>query len=117
MAYGVPFEEVFAEFSEERQERIKARAAELEAEYLTLQDLRKAHDLTQTTVAQALHVSQESVSQLEQRSDMLLSTLRGYVEAMGGELRLTAEFPGRNPVLLAGFGDLIETPNEPASAD
>ena len=116
MAYGVSYEEVFAEFSPERQARIKARAAELRAEYLTLQDLRKAHDLTQVKVAEALQVSQESISQLEQRSDMLLSTLRDYVEAMGGHLHLTAEFPDREPVSLAGFGDLVETPDAEVTA-
>ena len=54
-------------------------------------------------VAEVLGVGQESVSRLEKRSDLLLSTLRGYVKAMGGELRLVAEFPNRPPVLLKGF--------------
>jgi sigma54-dependent transcription regulator len=46
---------------------------------------------------------QDSVSRLEQRSDLLISTLRGYVEAMGGRLSLIAEFPNQDPVVLAGL--------------
>jgi hypothetical protein len=54
-------------------------------------------------MAEVLGIGQESVSRLEKRSDLLLSTLRGYVKAMGGELRLVAEFPNRPPILLKGF--------------
>ena len=43
------------------------------------------------------------MSRLEQRSDLLISTLRGYVEAMGGRLSLIAEFPNQDPVVLAGL--------------
>jgi hypothetical protein len=38
----------------------------------------------------------------------MLSTLRSYVEAMGGRLRLTVEFPDKAPVALEGFGDIDE---------
>ena len=71
-----------------------------------LRDLRKAHELTQTRMAEALHISQDGVSRIEKRSDFLLSTLRSYVEAMGGQLRLVAEFPDRKPVLIAGLDSL-----------
>ena len=57
-------------------------------------------------MAQALNISQDGVSRLEKRSDLLLSTLRSYIEAMGGKLRLVAEFPGRAPVVIAGVGSL-----------
>ena len=50
--------------------------------------------------------SQENVSRIEQRSDLLLSTLSGYVEAMGGKLSLVAEFPDRPPVALTGIAAL-----------
>ncbi|NNE40172.1 MAG: helix-turn-helix transcriptional regulator [Marinicaulis sp.] len=81
-----------------RRAKIEARAAELIAEEATLQDLRKAFGLTQTKMAKKLRVGQDTVSRVEKRTDMLLSTLSGYVEAMGGELNLVAEFPDRPPV-------------------
>jgi hypothetical protein len=57
-------------------------------------------------MAEVLGVGQESVSRLEKRTDLLLSTLQSYVKAMGGELRLVAEFPNRPPVLLKGLASL-----------
>jgi transcriptional regulator with XRE-family HTH domain len=67
--------------------------AQLIAEELTLPELRKAHNKTQTAVAKVLGLTQDQVSRLEQRSDVLTSTLRKYVESMGGRLSLVAEFP------------------------
>ncbi len=86
-----------------RRKKIKARAAQLIAEEMTLRDLRKAHRLTQERIAKVLNVGQDGVSRLEKRSDLLISTLRSYVEAMGGSLSLIAEFPDRQPVALAGL--------------
>ena len=91
-----------------RHARIEARAAELIAEEMTMRDLRKALNLTQEEVAKKLEISQDNVSRLESRSDVLLSTLREYVHSLGGELSLVAEFPNRPPVLLAGLA-AIET--------
>ena len=88
--------------------KVEARAAELVAEELTLRELRKARELTQATMAKALGITQDSVSRLEKRSDLLLSTLRKTVEAMGGNLSLVAEFPDRAPVVLSGIaGSLL----------
>ena len=56
-------------------------------------------------MARKLGISQDGVSRLEQRSDLLLSTLRKTVEAMGGKLSLIAKFPDRPPVELAGIAD------------
>jgi len=83
--------------------KVEARAAELIAEEMTLRELRKARKLTQVRMAKTLGVTQDSVSRLEKRSDLLLSTLRKTVEAMGGSLSLVAEFPNRPPVLLSGI--------------
>ena len=90
----------------DRRERVKARAEELIAEELTLRDLRKARDLTQERMAELLDIGQDSVSRLEQRSDLLLSTLRSYVNAMGGSLELIARFPDRPAVILSGLAGL-----------
>lgn len=80
----------------ERRERIASRTTELAA----LKDLRAQAELTQQDVALALGVRQDSISRLEKRNDMLLSTLRQYVECMGGTLELVARFPGRPPMLI-----------------
>ena len=86
-----------------RRKKVEARAKELIAEEMTLRDLRKARKLTQVRMAKALGVTQDSVSRLEKRSDLLLSTLRKTVEAMGGTLSLIAEFPDRPAVVLSGI--------------
>ena len=88
-----------------RRKRVEARAAELIAEEMTLRDLRKARKMTQVRIARSLGVTQDSVSRLEKRSDLLLSTLRKTVHALGGDLRLIAEFPDRAPVVLAGIAE------------
>ena len=57
-------------------------------------------------MAEVLGIGQDSVSRLEQRSDLLISTLRGYVEALGGRLSLVAEFPDKEPVILTGIASI-----------
>jgi hypothetical protein len=89
-----------------RRKRIEARAAQVMAEEMSLRELRRAHKLTQERVGRTLGIGQDQVSRLEQRSDLLISTLRGYVEAMGGRLTLIAEFPKRKPVVLSGIAAL-----------
>jgi len=91
--------------SSARRKKIEARAAQLLAEEMTLQELRQARKLTQVRMAKALGITQEGVSRLEKRSDLLLSTLRKTVKAMGGNLSLVAEFPDRDPVMLSGIAD------------
>ena len=85
---------------------IEARAAELISEEMTLRDMRKALEMTQETVAEVLGIKQVNVSQMEKRSDLLLSTLRKYVKAMGGELELVVHFPDRKPMKIAGLVEL-----------
>ncbi len=99
---------MMAELPKKRQARIDARAKALIAEEMSLQNLRKAHRKTQKAMAAQLGIGQDSVSRLEQRSDMLLSTLREYVSAMGGKIRLMAEFKGAAPIELTGLGALDE---------
>jgi DNA-binding XRE family transcriptional regulator len=83
--------------------KVEARAAQLIAEEMTLRELRRARKLTQARIAKTLGITQDSVSRLEKRSDLLLSTLRKTVKAMGGNLSLVAEFPDRAPVVLSGI--------------
>jgi len=97
--------DVIAKLDPERRRRIEERAAELIAEEMTLRELRKARQLTQARVAAELGISQDGVSRLEQRSDLLLTTLRKTVEAMGGSLTLIARFPDRPPVELSGIAE------------
>jgi transcriptional regulator with XRE-family HTH domain len=93
------------ELSPAQRKEVEARAAELIAKEMTLRELRHARKLTQIKIAKTLGVTQDSVSRLEKRSDLLLSTLRKTVEAMGGNLSLVAEFPDRAPVLLSGIAE------------
>ena len=92
---------IIAKLSPAQRKKVEARAAQLIAEEMTLRELRQARKLTQ--VRMALGITQDSVSRLEKRSDLLLSTLRKTVEAMGGSLSLVAEFPDRAPVVLSGI--------------
>ncbi len=89
-----------------RRAKIERRVAELINEELSLRELRRALGRTQTKIANSLKVGQDTVARYEQRSDMLLSTLRRYIEAAGGALSLIAEFPGRPSVRLKGIGDI-----------
>ena len=95
------YEEVMASLSQEERERVEARTAEL----ITLHEMRMAVQKTQKQVADSLGVGQDSVSRMENRSDMLLSTLRRYVEAMGGTLALVAQFPDRPPMVIHKLGE------------
>ena len=98
----------------ERRAAVEVRAKQLIAEELTLRDLRKARSLTQVQLGARLGIGQEHVSRLEQRSDMLLSTLAGAVKAMGGTLKLVVEFPDRDPVTLSSLADILDdTPDVP----
>ena len=98
-------DDMMADLDPARRRKIEDRAAELITEEMTLRELRKARHLTQVSVARELGVSQDAVSRLEQRSDLLLSTLRKTVEAMGGSLSLIARFPDRPPVELSGIAE------------
>lgn len=102
---GIPYEQVLALESEETQRWVKQRAAELIAEELNLRELRRLRKLTQVRLSKKLKIGQEGVSRMEKRTDLYLSTLRSYVEGVGGKLSLIVEFPDRQPVILAGLGE------------
>ena len=73
---------------------------------LSLAELRRARQMTQDQLASDLHINQASIAKLERRTDMYLSTLRRFVEAMGGELEIVARFPDQPQVRLRGIGEL-----------
>jgi DNA-binding XRE family transcriptional regulator len=112
----VTLEKMLAELPADERASIEARAKQLIAEEMTLQDLRKARSLTQERMAERLGIGQDSVSRLEKRSDLLLSTLRGYVAAMGGNLRLIVEFPDRPSVDLSSIMGEAKDAGPPAKA-
>ncbi|MEQ1790604.1 MAG: XRE family transcriptional regulator, partial [Rickettsiales bacterium] len=93
-------------FSEEDKKKIESRYQKIKKEYITLQNLRKAQELTQERMAEILNVRQENISRLEKRTDMMLSTLRSYIQAMGGDLKLVVEFPNHEPVVLTGLNSI-----------
>ena len=93
-------EDVIKTLPVERRKKVEARAIEL----ASLKDLRRAAEQTQHDMALALGVRQDTISRLEKRSDMLLSTLRHYIECMGGTLELVARFPDRPPIMIDQLG-------------
>ena len=97
---GKTLQEKLASLPPERQARIKAETAQLQAVYMTLKELRRAKDMTQAHLANQLGKSQVTIAQMEKRTDLLLSTLRHYVEAIGGRLDLVVQFPDQAPVIL-----------------
>ena len=107
------FRDLVAQMPEERQARIAAKTRQLIDE-MPLQELRRALDLTQRQVAASLGINQVAVSKMEGQTDMYVSTLRRFVEAMGGELRIVAHFP-QGAVEISQFKREPE-PAEPATA-
>ncbi|MES2663691.1 MAG: XRE family transcriptional regulator [Pseudomonadota bacterium] len=108
MTKGSTLEKIWKALPSDRKRRIKAKTAQLAATYLTLQEMKKLIGLTQATICDRLGMPQSNLSRLEKSSDMLLSTLRQYVEATGGTLTLTVELPGQDPIILNGLSDLID---------
>lgn len=78
--------------SPESRERSHVLAAKYRAE-MPLNELREAQEITQVHLARILNVNQAAVSKLERRADMYVSTLQDFIKAMGGELKIMAEFP------------------------
>ena len=101
--------DLIAALPAKRRAGIERRASEL----ATLKDLRRAVERTQEELAASLGVGQDTVSRIERRSDILLSTLRRYVEAMGGELNLVTRFPNRPPLVIDRIA--AKPPSRPGS--
>ena len=102
-----PFKELTKGFSEARQARVASRASELKTE-MALHELRQARERSQEDLARELGVGQPAVAKLERRTDMYVSNLRRYIEALGGSLEITARFP-EGSVSIINFGELADT--------
>ncbi len=102
---GRSLDEVVAKLPAERRERIGARFKELRTEVESLGELRRVAGHAQADIAKALNIKQPSVSKIEKQADMYLSTLRSYVEAVGGQLDLVIRLPERPPLRLQHFRD------------
>ncbi len=106
-----PFTELTKDFSPERRQRIDDMKRELLAE-MPLHELRRALELTQRDLARLLNVNQPAISKIEQRSDVYISSLRSYIEAAGGKLKIIAEFP-EGEVAITNFSEVGEVERLP----
>lgn len=110
MAGRHAFSKLRAAMSPESRERARQKAAELRQE-MDLSELRNAKHLTQEEIASVLKVGQASVAKLEKRTDMYVSTLRRFIEAMGGKLDIVARFPDHS-IQITTFSRIAEEDGE-----
>lgn len=102
---GQNLDEIVADLPQERQERVRARYLELKQEVEGLRELRRLAGKAQAQIASSMRIRQPSVSKIEQQADMYLSTLRSYVEAVGGTLDLIVSLPDHAPIHLRSLGE------------
>lgn len=102
----VTLKKVLDSLPPERRAEIGRRYEELVNEVESLKELRQLSELSQAKIADTLKISQPAVSKIEKQTDMYLSTLRGYVEAMGGELDVIVRLPNRGPVKVKSLEDI-----------
>ena len=95
-----------ADKSPEWHASVAQMTAEMRKE-MDLAQLRTARRLSQAALGEILHVEQPAVAKIEKRTDMYVSTLRRFIEAMGGELEITARFADHT-VRIKNFSDLVE---------
>jgi len=97
----------------QRRARIDARYRKLKDEVEGLGELRKAAGKAQADIAATLKIKQPTVSKIERQADMYLSTLRNYVEAIGGELDLVVRLPSRRAMRLHRLGEVLSGSAKP----
>jgi transcriptional regulator with XRE-family HTH domain len=105
---GRSLDAVLDALPESRRREIDARYRELVSELESLKALRRDLGISQEKIAEAMGMTQPAVSKVENEADMLVSTLRKYVEALGGELDVIIRLPHREPIRLKSFCDLVE---------
>jgi transcriptional regulator with XRE-family HTH domain len=106
--------EIRKTLSPEAEERIR-QSVEGAAGVMALQQLREARGLTQVNLAKVLNVNQGAVSRMEKRTDMYVSTLRNFIQAMGGQLQVKAIFP-EGEVQIEQFEAVAEDGQKPLAA-
>jgi transcriptional regulator with XRE-family HTH domain len=104
------FRDLRAKMSPESQARAHEKALAMMAE-LPLAELRQARRLSQEQLAAELHVKQPAVAKIEKKADMYISTLRRFIEAMGGQLEIRAHFPDGD-VRINQFEEIEEKPQK-----
>ncbi len=107
---------IIADLPPERQAKIEARYREIKDEVEGLRELRQVAGKAQANIAAALDIKQPSVSKIEKQTDMYLSTLRSYVQAIGGELDLVVRLPKRPALRLRHLSDAFKPTPEPPTA-
>jgi len=110
---GRNLDDVIAALPAARQKKIEARFQELKQQVEGLGELRRVAGKAQAEIASALNIKQPSVSKIEKQADLYLSTLRNYVEAIGGKLDLIVNLPSMGPIRLEHIGDLA-APRRPS---
>jgi len=110
-----PFKNLTDKMSPESRERAKAKTQAMLKE-MPLHELRNARSLTQKQMAESMNIKQASVSKMEKRTDIYISTLKRFINAMGGHLDITAHFPDGS-VKITSFGELDETVSETSHDD
>ena|ERR1043166_7923172 len=103
---GRTLDEVLEALPKSRRARIDRRYRELRDEVESLQQLRRAAGRAQINIAAALRIKQPSVSKIEKQTDLYLSTLRSYVEALGGKLELVVRLPAHRPLRIRQLGQM-----------
>ncbi|MFL4978877.1 MAG: XRE family transcriptional regulator [Xanthobacteraceae bacterium] len=111
---GRTLNEMIDALPKQRRERIDVRYRELKDEIESLSELRKAAGKAQADIAATLKIKQPSVSKIERQTDMYLSTLRSYVEAVGGKLDLVVRLPAHRAIRLHRLGEVLSG-EKPAS--
>ena len=104
----ITYDEYKKKLTPEQRAKVDELARKLIAEEKTLREIRKAREYSQVTLAELLDMNQGDLSKFERRTDAYLSTIRRYIEAMGGTLELIATFPETGPIRIAHLGDLSD---------
>lgn len=100
---GTNLDDFIATLPQDEQRAIEQEYQEVRGEYLALQELRQVMGMTQEQLADVLEMNQGNLSKLEKRTDVHLSTLRRYVEALGGKLHIMAALPGKPLIELSSL--------------
>lgn len=117
---GRKIDDVIAGLPKARRDRIEKKAVGMAREMVAYADslgvVRRAMSMTQSRIGEDLGLAQNAVSQLERRSDLLLSTLRRYVRALGGDLDLVVRLKDGSSIVLEGLGDVAQPTGRKRSA-